>query len=46
MSITGLLLISNLELVTLAACWIAGAALIVGLFLYNRSRIRGGEPHE
>lgn len=43
MSLTGLLLISNSELVTLAFCWFLGAALVVSLFLFNRARIKHGE---
>jgi len=43
MSLTGLLLISNSELVTLALCWLFGAAIVLSLFLFNRARIKHNE---
>lgn len=43
MSLTGLLLISNSELVTLALCWFFGVAVVLTLFLFNRARIKHGE---
>lgn len=43
MSLTGLLLMSNSELFTLAFSWFFGVALVVGLFLYNRARIKHSE---
>lgn len=43
MSLTGLLLMSNTELFTLAALWLTGVLLVLGLFLFNRARIRHSE---
>lgn len=43
MSLTGLLLVSNSELFTLVALWLTGALLVVGLFLFNRARIKHDE---
>lgn len=45
MSLTGLLLISNSELLTLASFWLIGAALVVSLFLFNRARIKHNEQN-
>lgn len=36
---TGLFLIASPKFVLLMLCWLLGAALVVGLFLYNRRRI-------
>ncbi len=43
MSLTGLLLMSNSEFFTLYSLWLVGALLVVGLFLFNRSRIHRDE---
>lgn len=42
---SGLMLIPNSELLHLYGLWALGAAAVVGLFLYNRSRIDAHE-HE
>lgn len=39
MSLTGLMLIPNSDLLHLYGLWALGAAAVVGLFLYRRSRI-------
>jgi hypothetical protein len=39
MSLTGLMLIPNTELIHLYGLWALGAATVAGLFLYRRSRI-------
>ncbi len=43
MSLTGMLLMTNSHLFTLVALWITGALLVVGVFLFNRSRIKHDE---
>lgn len=40
MSLTGLLLMSSSELLTLIVLWLMGVALVVGLFMFNRARIK------
>lgn len=45
MSLT-VFMIHPIELLVLVGCWLAGAALIVALFLFNRRRLLAAEVSE